>query len=548
MRIKKLGKLFLFSTASILTLVFNSSWLNAQEKVSEKERYGGSLVIAIPNDPGTLDARYIQGSSTQRGQQQLYSALAEYGPKGVRQVVPGLATAWKRVDDVTWLVHLRRGVKFHNGKELTAEDVVKNFDWKINVKKYLDKGWRRPGAASLAVPIKSVEAVDKYTLKFTMKYIYPRFAEMTLNFQTRGIIDPDIVEKYEKQATLYPIGTGPFKLAEWLPGDHVTMERFDGYWAKRPYLDRVILRVIPDTLTRFIALQTGEVDIATELLLSQVIQLKKDPNLRCNIVYEGRRKGVALWFNHRRWPMNQLKFRQAVAMGVDWGGIVKASFPEGTGKVVRTLLQDSPLENPEAKKIIPPYDPKRAKQLLKEVEKEAGKPIPAISAIVSPGKQNTMANALQIAVEELKAIGLNSKFNVLPYNVHQDKTRRDPKVDWDVTIYDFVAPAVDPIDTMQYFYSKSPNAGDRQNMPGYNNPNADELILKGMATYDEKERTKIYQELEKIILKDLVVLPIFAVPTIIGYNKRVHDFPAHDSAKVWICTPWNNVWLDKEVK
>ncbi len=543
-------KLALFLSIFLSSIIFLFSTVNAQKAVPEKEKYGGNLIIAVPEDFKSLDSRYLPGSSSARGEQHLYNPLVEVGPKGVHQVIPALATDWKRTDDLTWIVHLRKGVKFHNGKEITSEDVAKNFDWMVNAKKYLtEKGWRRARGANNYEQIKSVEAVDKYTLKFTLKYPFPPFPVMSLNQGSRGIIDPDIVEKYEKQATLYPVGTGPFKFREWVSGDHMVIERFEDYWGGKPYLDRVIFRIIPDAQTRFIALQKGEVDIAVNLLLSQVAQIEKDPNLKYNKVGEARRGGIALWFNLRRWPANQLKFRQAVAMGADWEKIVKAVFPKGTEEILRTMFQGTPLENPEAKKLVPLYNPQKAKQLLKEVEKEGGKLIPSIYAMAPSGyKQDILANVLTIAVEQLKQIGLRSDLYIHPSDVHRDKMRRDPKEDWDISTLAFIAPALDGAEAVSDFYSKTANAGDGQNIPGYNNPEVDKLILKGGATYDEKERKRIYQEIEKIILKDLVIFPIFEVPGIYGYNKRVHDFPAHDSAKVWICTPWNNIWLEKKVK
>ena len=88
-------------------------------------------------------------------------------------------------------------------------------------------------------------------------------------------------------------------------------------------------------------------------------------------------------------------------------------------------------------------------------------------------------------------------------------------------------------------------AGDGKNVPDYKNPKVDELYLKGGAINDQAARKKIYQEIEAIILKDMVVLPLFDIPYVRGYNKRVRDFPAHNSAHPLLRTTWNNVWLEK---
>ncbi len=543
--LRSVMSLSIFLTSVLLLF----SLADAQKSMPEKEKYGGTLRVAVSNDFKSLDARYLgQSGSSTRGQQHLYNRLVEYGPKGTHDSIPSLATHWKRIDDVTWLVHLKEGVKFHNGKEMTAYDVGKNYDWSVNGQKYTkERGWRPSRGRNFYVQIKSVEAVDKYTLKFTLKFPFVPFVEMNLGWGTRGIIDPDIVEKYEKQATLYPVGTGPFKFVEYVSGSHLLLERFDDYWGGKAYLDKVILRIIPDVQTRLIALQKGEVDIATDLLFSQVNELKKDPNLKYYSIPEARRSVEAIWFNFRRWPMNQLKFRQAVAMGMDWDKIVKAAFPVGTEKIVRTLFEGSWLENPEAKRLIPSYNPQKAKQLLKELEKEAGKPIPNIYGLAPSGyKQNIPENILRIAASQFKQIGLNLDLYILPDEVRKDKMRRDPKCEWDFAINNYAGPAIDPGETITDFYSQSPVAGDGKNISGYNDPKLDELYKKGGAAYRQEERKRIYQEIEKIILKDMVILPIFAIPTIFGFNKKVHDFPAHDSLHIFFRTSWNNVWLEKK--
>lgn len=548
MKIKSLNNLVLISAISILTFTLSPTLSSAQKKISEKEKYGGTLTIASPSDAKSLDARYLPGSATScYGEEKIYDRLVDYSGKGAKEVVPLLAESWKQLDDATWLVNIRKGVKFHNGKELTAEDIWKNIDWKLNPTKYTkEKGWRPPRVRSWATPIiKNVEIIDKHTLKFILKIPYAPFVNASLNWVSQGIIDPDIVEKYGKQATLHPIGTGPFKYVEWVSGDHITLEAFDGYWGGRPYLDRVIFRIIPDSQTRLIALQKGEVDIAVSLPLSSLPLLKKDPKLGYFIVDDVTRKKGMLNFNLRLWPMNQLKFRQAVAMGVDWVKITKAAFPEGTAAFSRTFLKGSWAENPEAEKLLPPYNPKKALELIKEVEKEAGKPLPKeIDGIAE--REQIQSSVMMMAAEQLKRIGVNLKIRVLEYQLISDITRRQPKVDWEIAFYSVKGPGVDPSAWAKEVHStKSPNAGDGKNIPGYSNPEVDKLIDKGDIITNREERRKYYQQVEKIVLKDLPLLPIFNLPRLTGYNKKVHDFRGSDSLFIFLKSPWNNVWIEK---
>jgi peptide/nickel transport system substrate-binding protein len=289
------------------------------------------------------------------------------------------------------------------------------------------------------------------------------------------------------------------------------------------------------------------VDIATDLLFSQIKEIEKDPKLKYNLFAEARR-GTAgnIWFNVRRWPVNQLKCRQAIAMGADWRKIPTILLPKGVLPVRYSFFERTWLENTEAKNLAPSYNPEKARQLLKEVEKEAGKPLPRIYFMTDKGRQGIPGATIQIAAEQFKKIGLNMDIAILDPEVSKDKQRRDPKSDWDLMLAPVKGPAIDPGDTISDFYSKTPAGGDGKNIPGYDNPKVDELYVKGGAAYNRQEAKKIYQEIEKIILKDLVAMPIFDLPFIFAYNKRVHDFPAHDSAHLLFRTSWNNVWLDKK--
>jgi peptide/nickel transport system substrate-binding protein len=548
MDMKSLKKLILICTISILTFVFSYTLLYAQKNVSEKEKYGGTLTIAMPFDPKSLDIRYITGTGTSAfGYEKMYERLVDYSERGTAEIVPALAESWKQVNDTTWLVYLRKGVKFHNGKELTIEDILKVLDWKLNSKRYLqEKGWKPPlgGFAEMAF-IDKIEKVDKYTLKFTMKMPYGPFVNIILWKLLQGVIDPDIVEKYEKQATLHPIGTGPFKFVEWVSGDHITMERFNDYWGGKAYLDRVIFRTIPDGQTRLIALQKGEVDVATPLDLNYLPIIKRDPRLGYFLVRDSANTGGVFFFNLRRWPMNQLKFRQAIAMGVDWVKVTTAAFPEGAAvPFQRTHLKGSWAENPEAEKLILPYNPQKARALLKGLEKEAEKPLPkSIDCLAVRGQ--ILTDVLQMAAGQLKKIGVNLQVREVEQSVRSDLMKRNPKIEWEIGVNNNNSPSIDPCVWAVRFNSKAPQSADKKNLAGYENPEFDRLADRAVTLSDRNERKKLYQQMEKIILRDLPCITIFNSPRLFGYNKKVHDLRGHESWNIYLKTSWNNVWKEK---
>ncbi len=512
--------------------------------VPEKEKAGGTLRIAMTKDPKSLDARYLSawGWENAPGFQQIYERLIDYGSQVSSPPIPALAESWQQLDEVTWIVRIRKGVKFHHGRELTAEDIKTQVGWAMET----PKGWRpiRHGRSAVAL-LKQVDLVDRYTLKFTLKQPDELFVPYVMGWSMNAVAPPELVEKMGKQFALQATGTGPFKLGEWVSGDHVTIEKFDDYWGKKPYLDKVIFRTIPDPQTRFIALQKGEVDIS-DIPLTSLPQAKKDPKLQVyQIVSSFRLSGGGLYFNMRRWPMNSLKFRQAVAMGADWEKIAKLSVPHGLAVIKRSLLAGSWAYDPQAEKIVPRYNPEKARQLIKEVEKEAGRPIPPLFAMSRD--DSIRANFITIGANELKKIGVPLNINILPYEVANDKFRRDPKSDWDIALWGPArGPGMGPIFLLDDFRSDRPLSPDKKNMPAYNNPRVDQLInlgRKGMK--DRKQLRALYLEIERILLTEIPYLPIWDQPIFYGVNKRVHDFLPHDSGWIYLVSPYNNVWIEK---
>lgn len=551
---KRYASILLLSLSSfiLINLLFSFSLANAQKQIPEKERYGGTLRIALPNDPKSLDSRYIgYGVSSWRGIQQLYDQLVEFPRNSDKELEPSLASGWKQLDDLTWVVSIRKGVKFHNGKELTADDVAKNFDWRVNFEKYMkEKNWRPPRAKSdVGSAAEKIEVIDKYTLKIVLKYPFTPFAMGILQKgMTAGVIDPDTVEKMGKQATLNPVGTGPFKLTEWVPGSHIIYEGFEDYWGGKAYLDKVVFRVIPDAQTRLIALQKGEVDLAI-LDLTALPTVKGDPNLDHWFCTDFNRKWGVLWFNLRRWPMSSLKFRKAIAMGADWNRAAAVAFPKGALFLNRTFYGGTWAENPEAKKLVLPYDPKKARELIKELEKEAGKPLPAeIDAVTSTRAPagGALGDLLMIAADQLKQVGVNLKVRVLMPELLTDVYRRDPRSGWDILLASMACPKADPYGVTHDLFSKTVTAGDGKNIPAYSNPKVDELHLKILAVADRGKRIKLYNEVEKILFNDLVALPLVELPGFFGVNKKVHDYAPHPSGILYIKTRWNNIWKEKE--
>ena len=237
-------------------------------------KYGGTLVIGtrIPQY-NRLDVRQLSSVSQVPTSDLIYNRLFSWGKGTYDTLVPALAIRYETQDSKVWIIHLRQGVKFHNGREMTAEDVKTNFDWRIET----PKGWKPLRNKDQIRYLNRVEVIDKYTVKIVLDKPFSPLIRV-LAYAIRGIVPPEEVEKWQDEFTLHPCGTGPFKVVDVKPPDRVVLERFDDYWGPRPYIDRVEVMFVRSNEARLIALEKGDIDIC-QLSDEAKPTLKKNPNL-----------------------------------------------------------------------------------------------------------------------------------------------------------------------------------------------------------------------------------------------------------------------------
>jgi len=521
-----------------LFLILSLSFFLTISFASEaKPKYGGTLRIAVRLPQfNRLDGRQLTTEGMVPVAPMLYDGLFANGPKGSPFLVPALATSYETKDNKVWIFHLRKGVKFHNGREMTAEDVKQNFDWRINT----PKGWKPVKYRELIKGLKKAEVIDKYTVKVTLEDAFAPLLGI-LTWSLRAIVPPEEVEKWGGKFSFHPVGTGPYKIAEIKPKEKVVLERFDGYWGPRPYIDRLEFKFIRSNEARMIALQKGEIDFA-QLQDESKPLLEKDPNLAWEtLVFSSIIQKH--YFNVRRWPMNDIRFRKAVWMGADWENMVINAYPFKSGIFARTLLDHTPYFNPEALKLVPKYDPEEAKRLIKAVEKDAGKKIPPIFWLDS--NMGPMKNYGEMAKITLAQIGVPINLQLMSHAIWFDKFLRDPKMEWDMAGYGqgfLRAPTLG----YAYWFTNSRTGPDGKSVGGYSNPEFDKWVKLTETSLDEKERIKATQEAEKVLLKDAATIPLFPVHYIYAWNKKVKGVKNTNVGPVHVTTGWGaNMWIDE---
>lgn len=318
--------------------------LAGPRRAAAKKR-GGTLTVGMPNDWNTFDPHNLSFANFTL-QQNLYDTLIRYDQS--LKPLPGLAERWAIAPDgqaVT--LTLRRGVKFHSGKDLVAADVVKNFEKAADK----DRGANMlPAVANVA----EVTAPDASTVVIRFKKVSP---EITDILQAMAIIEPAAMETLKNRGS----GTGPFRFVEWVPGDRTVLERNPAYWGQpAPWVDRVVFKVFSDSDAMVAALQSGICDLVVSLPPKDVTRLSREFNLVRGhpgaLTYELRVNGT-------RPPFDRKEARQALQFAIDRQGVVQNVLFGVSEPTVLPFSQSSPAYDRSVAARYP-FDLRRAKELL----------------------------------------------------------------------------------------------------------------------------------------------------------------------------------------
>lgn len=315
------------------------------------------LKIGVADMPKHMDPMRDVGNTGIRIHYNIFETLLQADQKGDFSPKEMLAEEWNRIDDHTVEFKLRKGVKFHNGTEMTAKDVKYSFD---RLKKNIT-GIEL--ASSLMLTISNVEVVDDYTVRLITDSIDPILEDRVASSWGSWILPADYLEEVGDEGfALKPVGTGPYKVVSYSP-EKIVLERFDDYWGEKPAAKQIEYILYPETSARITALVTGEVDIITQLPPDQVETVESQKGL--NVISKNIANIHALRFNTKYGPLKDKKVRQALSLAIDrqmladtlWGG--KAIVPNGHQYVEfgDMYFDDYPVEE---------YNLEKAKELIAE--------------------------------------------------------------------------------------------------------------------------------------------------------------------------------------
>ena len=460
---KKLSTMLLFCCAALLAAPSASP---AAQDV---------LTVGCTYDAKTLDPHVTNDTGSHVMMRQIYEKLVAFDDN--LNVVPCLAESWEISEDgKRYTFHLKKGVKFHNGEEMKASDVLFSF------KRMLSPAAAATHAYSNVIDPDGFELIDDYTVVISTKEPLGAFLA-SMNHGFASIVSEKAVTEAGKDYGVHPVGTGAFKFVSWSKGDRITFERFDDYHGQKAALSKMVLRAITESTSRTIELESGAVDLIMDPPGSDINRLEANKNL--TIV---RRPGQLVYhmgFNLDKEPYNDIKVRQAMNIAVNRPGMAKVVYRGFASPSVgpwTDAVKYAPKNAPQID-----YDLEKAKQLLKEAGYENG--FKAVIWVPDRKEQGDMATILQ---SEYKKIGIDMEIKVYEWGAYIEALKA-PDHELYVMGWSGGAPAPDPyFFAGPKFHSSVIGSSNRCRL---NDPEVDALIDKGATLQDGAEREKVYQDL-----------------------------------------------------
>ncbi len=464
-----------------------------KENTPKTKVEGGELVVRISQDMDFLDPHKALAAGTYEVMFNVFEGLLK--PTSEGKLVPAVAESFEiSEDNLVYTFKLREGIKFHNGRDVQIEDIIFSLT-RI--------GGDFPGNSvvrDLAKNIKGIKKIDDRTVAVELKNVDGTI----LSKFTTAIIPRDVTD-IEKE----PVGTGPYKFIEYLPGQKLVMEKFSDYWIEGvPTIDRVEFAIIKDEQSSILALQRGEIGLYPRLGSTHIPTVEVTQNI---IVTEQNLMQI-LSLNNKVKPFDDLRVRQAIAYAMDPQEIID-TLDAGLGKPIGTNM--SPVMknyyNEETEGIYT-HNIEKAKELLKEAGYEDGFEF----TLSLPTNYRFHADTGVIVSEQLKKVGIKANLVEVEWGTWLKDIYAGRKYEGTVIALDG---KIEPYDILNRYISTH-----RRNFMNYNSEKYDEVMNKITQTTDEEAKRELYKEAQMILAQDIPVVFIMAPAGIVATDRDLRGY------------------------
>lgn len=498
---------------------------------------GAGLALGIALVTGPLQAQPRQGGTLNWVVNPMPTSLVpintsaggntDIGPKIVEGLLtydmdlrprPLLATAWSvSSDGLQYRFELRRGVKWHDGKDFTSADVA----FSINTLKQY-----HPRGRGTFATVTEVRTPDPHTAIIVLSRPAPAMLTALASAES-PIVPRHLYDGAEIATNRYnrePVGTGPFKFKEWVQGSHVVLERNPDYWDKpKPYLDRIVVRFIPDPAARAAALESGEIDLGNAVIpLSEVARFSKLPNLTVDASqwpYWGNHQQV--YFNLDSVIVRDIAVRKAIAQAIDvnaYNNVVWFGYGKTTGSIIgqaMTRYHDTTIRHQ-------PFDPKAAEAALDAagLKRGANGIRFKLRLLYNPFLERRTADFIR---QSLARVGIDAEIEAYDFATYTRKVYTDRA--FDMTAESLLNLFDPTVGVQRVFWSKNFKIGlPFSNAPHYANPEADRLLEAAAVEPDETKRRQLFIDLQRVVAADIPSIEFGANPNITIAAKKVRNY------------------------
>jgi peptide/nickel transport system substrate-binding protein len=454
----------------------------------------GTVVMALDEGPQNLDPRIGTDATSERLIQILFSSLVKRSRDF--SIEPDLALSWDIPDPLTYVFHLRDDATFHDGRPVTARDVVFTF------RSLLDGSISTPKAGTFRL-VESVKALDDRTVVFKLK---EPFAPFLWNL-TRGGVGI-VPEGSPPDFARSPIGSGPFRFVRFIPDGEVVIARNDGYYGPRPKVSEVRLKIIPEAIVRALEIRKGSVDIAMDSLPPDMVEaLRGNDNVDTLQAPGTNYQYVA--FNLKDPAFSDVRVRRAIAHAIDRAKIVEFLFRNQARLATGVIPPNNWSYAGDVAQY--PFDPERARQLLKE----AGHADLAFTFRTSTDETTKLLVA--VFQQQLREVG-----------VRMDIRSNEPatfaadieKGNFQMFSRRWIGGNNDP-DIFNLIFHSTMTPPNGANRTFYFNAEVDRLVELGRREVDQEKRKVAYQTIQRIVADELPYISLWYMDNVVIYNKRV---------------------------
>jgi len=472
---------------------------------SESSGKGGNLIIARTAESEGMDKTMVFDNESIWIFLQMYETLYTVAPDG-KKVLPYLAESYElSKDKKEYTFHLRKGVTFHNGKEMTSEDVKFSIDEARNTK----GGWEFIDAA-----IDSVEAPDPTTVIIKTKYKWaPLLADIACF--NNGIIPKDYAGKSKEEFYKAPIGTGPFKWDHWDKGKELKLVRYPDYWQKgKSSLNSATWTLVSDDSTRSVQVQGGQADVDEFPPFSSIQKLKNTPGVVMKLFPSTRTDYMVL--NHRVKPLDDVHVSRAISYAVDRKALIE-SVLFGYGEPANSFMPPQVrYYDPDAPGL--QFDPDKARQEMSRSSVPDGF---NIEMTVEAGN-DTQTSTAQIIQQQLKKIGIDVKLQQLDPSVAQTNVQ---EFKYEIGFSYWTMDIADPDELVTF--AVDPTSGSHSFFTDYKNEDVIKWTHEAQEEFDDSKRAELYSKIQSQAAEDAFMVFLYYSDFTYLYSNTVKGFKVY---------------------